>query len=95
MHYLYILHSTTADKYYVGETHSIEERLFKHNRHLYDGSYTKIANDWQIVLTFECVSKTQALGLEKFIKKMKSKVFIQKLTDKPEILNEIIIKNNL
>ncbi|MBP6556929.1 MAG: GIY-YIG nuclease family protein [Flavobacterium sp.] len=94
MHFLYILHSSSANKFYVGETDNIDSRLLKHNNHSYDGSFTKIAEDWRVVLQFECVSKHQALQLEKFIKKMKSKIFIQKTIINPEILTDIISKNN-
>ncbi|WP_310377466.1 GIY-YIG nuclease family protein [Flavobacterium sp.] len=46
-HSLYILYSRSNIKYYVGETHNIEERILKHNQHLYSNSFTKIANDWE------------------------------------------------
>ena len=72
----------------------MEERLIKHNNHSYQGSFTKISEDWKIVLVFECVSRSQAVLLEKFIKKMKSKIFIQKIIVDNEILKEIIFKNN-
>ena len=94
MHYLYILYSQSVDKYYVGESNNVEERLLKHNVHSYEGSFTKIASDWQVVLIFECVSRNQAISLEKFIKKMKSKIFIKKIVSNPDILTEIISKNN-
>ncbi|WP_298140413.1 GIY-YIG nuclease family protein [Flavobacterium sp.] len=51
-HFLYILYSKTNSKYYVGETHNIEERIFKHNQHEYSNSFSKIANDWELVLSF-------------------------------------------
>jgi putative endonuclease len=72
----------------------MSERLLKHNNRSYLGSFTRIANDWKIVLEFECVSRHQAIYLEKFIKKMKSSVFTQKIIANPEILNNIISKNN-
>ncbi|MGG7035029.1 MAG: GIY-YIG nuclease family protein [Flavobacterium sp.] len=50
MHYLYIIYSKTADKFYIGETQNLEERLQKHNEHLYNNSFTKIASDWKLVL---------------------------------------------
>jgi len=65
----------------------------KHNNHLYEGYFTKIAEDWEVVLSFECSSKSQSLLLEKFIKRMKSKIFIQKIVENPKILDEIISKN--
>lgn len=91
-HFLYILHSKSNSKYYVGETHDIQERILKHNQHLYSNSFTKIANDWQLVLTFNCIDRNDALYLEKFIKKMKSKVFVDKIILNPEILNDLLSK---
>lgn len=91
-HFLYILYSKSSSRYYVGETHNIKDRIFKHNQHLYSSSFTKIANDWEVVLLHQCLDRTQALFLEKFIKKMKSKIFIQKIISNPEILNEIVLK---
>ena len=95
MHYLYIIYSPKVNKFYVGETDNIALRLLKHNNHSYEGSFTKIAEDWEVVLSFECSSKSQSLSLEKFIKRMKSKRFIQKIIENPKILDEIISKNKL
>ena len=94
MHLVYILHSEKVNKYYVGETDNIELRLLKHNNHSYQDSFTKIAEDWEVVLLFKCASREQAIRLEKFVKKMKSKVFIQKIIVNPSILEDIIYKNN-
>ena len=94
MHFVYIIYSKEANKYYVGETDNIELRLSKHNNHLYPDSFTKIAEDWKVVLLFNCVSRAQAIRLEQFIKKMKSKVFIQKVITNPSILEDIISKND-
>ena len=94
MHYLYIIYSTSANKFYVGETDNMGKRLLKHNIHSYKDSFTKIAEDWEVVLLFKCISKDQAVLLEKFIKRMKSKVFIEKVIANPDILADIISKNN-
>ena len=94
MHYLYILYSEKVNKYYIGETHNTEERLSKHNEHCYEVSFTRIANDWKVVLIYQCISRNQACSLENFIKKMKSKIFIKKIVANPEIVTEIISKNN-
>lgn len=91
-HFLYILFSKSKDKYYVGETHDITERLQRHNNHSYPNSFTKIANDWEVILTFECVNKTDTLYLEGFIKRMKSSVFIEKIIQNPKILTAILSK---
>ena len=91
-HFLYIIHSKLTNTYYTGETHNIEDRLSKHNNHSYQCSFTKISTDWEIMLVFECTERNEALYLESFIKRMKSKVFIEKIILNPEILNDILSK---
>ena len=92
-HFLYILHSKTSTKYYIGETHDVKERILKHNQHGYTNAFSKIANDWTLALNFECIDRNEALFLERFIKKMKSKIFIEKIIQNPEILKDILSKN--
>ena len=92
MHFLYILHSKTCNKYYIGETHNIQERIYKHNQHDYANSFSKITDDWSIVLSLDCKDRIDALYIENFIKKMKSKVFIEKIILKPNILSDILSK---
>jgi len=90
MHFLYIIYSLSTNTYYVGETHNTDARLVKHNEHTYSGGFSKIANDWDVVLNFECRSKDDALFLEKFIKRMKSRKFITKVIKDPSILTDIL-----
>ncbi len=68
---------------------------FRFNIHLnksFANAFTTKANDWKIVLRFETKTKEEAIFLERFIKRMKSKKFIQKIIDKPEILVDILNK---
>jgi predicted GIY-YIG superfamily endonuclease len=48
-HHVYILYSASLDKYYIGETRDLAERLAAHNSGKYGVSYTKKTNDWQLV----------------------------------------------
>lgn len=73
----------------------MEERLLKHQNHYYSNSFTKIANDWKIVLTFNCKDKNEAIYLENFIKRMKSKTFNEKIIANPSILKDILSKRKL
>ncbi len=77
-HYFYILYSEKANKYYIGETHNVDERIKKHNEHFYKNSYTKISDDWKLTLTFECFYNEEAIFFEKFFKRIKSIRFIGK-----------------
>ncbi|MCX7548024.1 GIY-YIG nuclease family protein [Xanthomarina sp. F1114] len=76
--YTYILYSKNIDSYYVGHTgDSLEERLRKHNTN--HKGYTGKTNDWAIVYKELYVSKTEAYARERYIKKQKSRVYIEQL----------------
>jgi putative endonuclease len=92
MHYCYILYSLTYNKFYIGETENIEERLIQHNNHHFPNSYTKIATDWELFLLIECESRAHARNVERFIKSMKNRLFIHSLKDNREKLESIILK---
>jgi putative endonuclease len=68
-HWLYILHSETVGKYYVGESGNIEQRLEFHN--VTGTGYTAHYRPWRVVFKYECVSRKTALELEKKIKNWK------------------------
>ena len=76
----------------MGETHDVHERIIKHNQHTYQNSFSKIANDWKLVLSYECSDRNEALYLESFIKRMKSRVFVEKIILNPKILLDILSK---
>ncbi|WP_026711098.1 GIY-YIG nuclease family protein [Flavobacterium filum] len=91
-HFIYILYSETTSKYYIGESYNLDERIKNHNQHFYQNSFSKIANDWKLLLSYECIDRHSALYLERFIKKMKSRLFIEKIISNPEILSDILSK---
>ena len=75
---VYIIYSSTADKFYVGFTGEvIKERLRKHNSN--HKGFTGKFNDWQIVYTEMFTIKQLAMGREKEIKAWKSRSKIQTL----------------
>ena len=92
MHFLYIIYSKKIDKYYVGETSDPQNRLKQHNGHYFKTNFTKAASDWELVLTFQCDTKKNAVFLERFIKKMKTRRFIEKVIQNPEILIGVLKK---
>ena len=90
MHFLYIIYSPTADKYYTGETNDFPARLELHNNHKNLKAFTKAASDWERKLIFKCETKKDAVFLERYVKRMKSRKFIEKIIEQPEILKEIL-----
>lgn len=84
MYYIYILYSEKFDKYYSGHTDNPHRRLFEHNNSE-EVSFTASYRPWKMVALFECgVSRSEAIKIEKFIKKQKTRKFIETL-----ISNEI------
>ena len=92
MHFLYIIHSDKLNRFYIGESENPKIRLEQHNSHYFKTNFTKAATDWKLVLTFECENKYDALYLEQFMKRMKSKIFIKKVINKPSILSDLLTK---
>ncbi|MCF6213727.1 MAG: GIY-YIG nuclease family protein [Flavobacteriaceae bacterium] len=64
---VYILYSKKRLKYYVGQTHNIKERLERHNNGIV--SSTKNGFPWELIKTIEVESRSEAMKLEKKIKK--------------------------
>jgi len=85
MHFVYIIYSKKLNKFYIGETHDIDFRLERHNNNYYDNKWTKTGAPWVLFFEIECASKACALKIEKHIKRMKSKKYIQNLKAYPEI----------
>ena len=89
VHYFYIIYSKTLDKFYIGESENPNQRLQLHNEHYFKKAFTKSANDWALKLVFECEDKSKAQKLERFVKRMKSRKFIEKIIANQTILESI------
>jgi putative endonuclease len=87
----YILYSKSINRYYVGYTSDIEERIKLHNSGSFGNrSYTHCASDWELFLIIPCVTIEQAVHIELKIKRMKSRVYIENLKQYPEIVKKIL-----
>lgn len=76
--YTYILYSKKIDRYYIGSTGNLEERLKRHNQGR--SKATKAgAPEWVLVFSQQFPSKAEAVARELFLKRMKSRSFIEKL----------------
>lgn len=75
MFYVYILYSSSLGKYYVGSTENVENRLQQHNSG--KGNFTKKGVPWFLIVSIECVSRTEAVQLELKVKKRGAKRYLQ------------------
>ena len=93
MPFVYILYSTSCNKYYIGATiGEIENRLQNHINEIYGHSFTTIAKDWIIYYSLYCKDMKQALQIEKHIKRMKSRKYIENLKAYPSISEGLLLK---
>ena len=74
-YYTYILYSQKVDRYYVGESEDITNRL---NAHLSGISkYTSISDDWKVMYWEPFALRSDAIRRENEIKKKKSRKYIE------------------
>ncbi len=74
---VYIIFSAFLDRYYVGSTANIEDRLFRHKN---SGSKsTKSASDWELVYSEEFDTRSEAVLREREIKGKKSRKYLESL----------------
>ena len=72
MFYTYILHSESIDKFYVGHTSDLDERLARHNRG--GNKFTATGQPWKLAYCEEFQTKELAYARERQNKKWKSKI---------------------
>ena len=76
MYSTYIIYCKTADIFYVGSTDEYQRRLIEHNNHE-KNKFTSKFDFWELKLVLAFNSRAEAMKMEKFIKKQKSKQFIE------------------
>lgn len=79
---VYILHSPTKEKYYIGYTSNLEDRIIRHNQK--SKGFTGNTNDWEVVYTEKYETKEVAMQRELQIKSWKSRLKIQELITKQD-----------
>ena len=88
--FVYILHSERLSRFYIGSTQKpVVERLGEHNSVLNKNSYSSKGQPWVLYYTIACESKSQALSIEKHIKRMKSKVYTSNLKRYPQLVDKL------
>ena len=74
MFYVYILYSEKADKYYIGQTEDIDQRIITHNLRRNLG-----VNDWQLKYFEKYETRSESVRRETEIKKKKRRAYIELL----------------
>ncbi|WP_127140266.1 GIY-YIG nuclease family protein [Flagellimonas marinaquae] len=79
-YFVYIVYSKALDRYYVGHSQDLDDRMNRHNSGR--SKYTKIARDWEVKNTERFSARSEAIGRERDIKRKKSRKYIENLVGK-------------
>lgn len=76
-YFVYILYSKSADRYYIGSTKDLDDRLKRHNTGR--SKYTKRGIPWDLTYKEEYPTRSDALKRERELKNWKSRIQIERL----------------
>ena len=79
---VYILWSESLQRFYVGSTNDLNDRLFRHNSK--EGKFTGKGVPWNLIRSFDCKDRSEAVRLENKIKKRGIRRFLLDLKINPE-----------
>ncbi|MBN9351507.1 MAG: GIY-YIG nuclease family protein [Chitinophagaceae bacterium] len=75
--FVYILYSHAADRYYIGQCADLKKRVLRHNAKMVPS--TKAFAPWVLLYHEVFYSRGDAVKRESYLKKMKSRKFIENL----------------
>jgi len=79
MFYIYFLESLLNGSYYTGYSDNVERRVWEHNNSPHN-TFTSKHRPWRIIAAFSVSEDLRiAIKAEKFIKKQKSRAFIENI----------------
>jgi len=80
-YYIYILYSAHFDKFYIGQSSDVAKRLHHHNTDD-KNTFTSKYRPWELKAVFKVgENRGDALKIERFIKRQKSKKLLIQLID--------------
>ena len=93
MYFVYVIYSVKLNRFYTGTTDDLDKRIEQHNSVFYPNSFTSKGIPWELKVFFSFENSLHAYFAERFIKRMKSKIFIEKIIKEPDLFYGIIDKN--
>ena len=87
---MYILYSQSIDRFYIGSCLDIDARLQEHLTGKHHNAFTKKATDWIVYFQINELNQQDARILEKHVKSMKSRKYIENLKSFPEMKSKLL-----
>ena len=89
---VYILYSEKLDRCYTGTTDDVERRLQIHNSGSYGDTFSLRGIPWVLYIEITGLQSHQAYLIEKHIKKMKSRKYIENLMKFPDLIKSLKLR---
>jgi putative endonuclease len=86
---VYILKSSKLNRFYIGTTDDVQNRIIEHNSMAFKNAFTSRGVPWVLILSIDNLSSDQAYKIERHIKKMKSKKYIESLCLNPNLIDTL------
>ncbi len=86
---VYILFSSKLNRFYTGTTDNVERRLVEHNTGSHIDAFTNKGVPWTLFLVIGGLSSGQAYKIERHIKAMKSKKYIENLAEYNDMVEKL------
>ena len=72
---VYAIYSKKIDRFYIGQTSNLEQRLRSHRE--FDKGFTSRADDWKLIYSEEVNTRPEALKREKQLKSGNGRYFLK------------------
>lgn len=92
MNYVYIIQSKLDKSFYIGKTSNLEKRLIFHNSIELNVGITRRKIPWEYYHILEMEDALTAARIERHIKRMKSRKYIENLKKYPEMTEKLLKK---
>jgi len=77
MYIVYAIYNRLADKYYIGQTKNLEQRLKLHNDHVFKSFTSRFPGDWVLIYKESVATRSEVLKREKGLKSGNGRIFIK------------------
>lgn len=79
MYTVYAIYNMAAQKYYIGQTKDINDRLRMHNNHTFKSYTSRFLGEWILIYQESVATRSEALNREKQLKSGNGRAFIKSL----------------
>ena len=77
MYTVYAIYNADANKFYIGQTVNLTERIQLHNAHLFKGYTSQFKGEWKVIYSESVSTRSEALKREKQLKSFRGREFIK------------------